>query len=101
MAMGAVPITSRYASSVLPELTSKFDLGPPGRPGAIKSDPSWLNEWTQAVIHAVGMDLTKHRWVGGIRRMECVLNVAPDAHTHTSPGLPCCTRACSRLPSHM
>ena len=59
--MGAVPITSRYASSVLPELTSKFDLGPPGRPGAIKSDPSWLNEWTQAVIHAVGMDLTKHR----------------------------------------
>lgn len=59
--MGAVPITSRYADSVLPELTSRFDLGPPGRPGTIKTDPSWLSEWTQAVIQAAGMDLTGHR----------------------------------------
>lgn len=28
MAMGAIPITSRFANSTLPELTSEWDMGP-------------------------------------------------------------------------
>ena len=28
MALGAIPVTSRYAGSVVPELTNRFDLGP-------------------------------------------------------------------------
>lgn len=28
MAMGAIPITSRYPKSTLPELTSEWDMGP-------------------------------------------------------------------------
>lgn len=37
MAMGAVPITSRFADSTLPELAGRFDLGP--RPLVLGEDP--------------------------------------------------------------
>ena len=53
MAMGAIPITSRYEGSVLPELTDRFDLGPPARRGRIDGDDDWLVEWAGAVIAAV------------------------------------------------
>ena len=51
-ALGAIPITSRYANSTLPELTLDWDLGPaPARSDVtIDSDPSMLYEWTKAVI---------------------------------------------------
>lgn len=56
MANGAIPVTSRYRLSVLPELTSRWDLGPPARPtGKISQDAAWLQEWADAVVDAVHM----------------------------------------------
>ena len=61
-ALGSVPVTSRYQESTLPELTGRFDLGPPERPGEIADDPKWLQEWTEAVIRAATMPgIEEHR----------------------------------------
>ena len=51
-AMGAVPVTSRYAASTLPALAGRFDLGPPGRAGRISADPAWQREWAESVVAA-------------------------------------------------
>ena len=51
-AMGAVPVTSRYRKSTLPELTGQFDLGPPERDGEINRDPAWQREWADAAVAA-------------------------------------------------
>ncbi|CEG38532.1 tpr repeat protein (modular protein) [Plasmopara halstedii] len=70
MANGAIPLTSRYPLSALPETVNDFDLGP--RPlqrktiGTLRStivrqnltllvddDPEWLELWIQNVIKAV------------------------------------------------
>jgi len=56
MAMGAIPITSRYPISALPETCGAFDLGPAAREGMISASPEWLAEWTAAVIEAAGGD---------------------------------------------
>ena len=56
-AMGAVPVTSRYEDSTLPELTGQFDLGPRGRPGQISQDAAWLHEWEDAVVDAAEKDM--------------------------------------------
>ncbi|GBG28190.1 UDP-N-acetylglucosamine--peptide N-acetylglucosaminyltransferase 110 kDa subunit [Hondaea fermentalgiana] len=58
MAMGSIPITSRFENSALPDLTGKWDLGPPARPpGApsIDKDPSFLQEFGLAVIAAANL----------------------------------------------
>lgn len=63
MAMGAIPITSKYANSVVPELSGRFDLGPktPRRaPTTVSttinaSDPSdeaWMSDFAQSAIEA-------------------------------------------------
>ncbi len=62
MAMGAIPITSRHPDSVLPELTSRFDLGPPARVGLIKNDGAWLQEWADAVVSAAHADHSELRY---------------------------------------
>lgn len=75
-ALGAIPITSRYPDSALPELTDPFDLGPQPPPrrlvrpasatggdesldteagaefATIASDPEWLLQWRDAVVEA-------------------------------------------------
>ena len=58
-AMGCIPITSRFQDSGVPE-TTQFDLGPPGRPGAIQDDPQWIDEWVEAVIAAAKKDPAEH-----------------------------------------
>lgn len=63
MAMGAIPVTSRFKGSIVAELTEQFDLGPPAREGLIKHDPSWLQAWTVAVITAARSDVSGHRCV--------------------------------------
>uniref|UniRef100_A0A7S3JQD7 O-GlcNAc transferase C-terminal domain-containing protein n=1 Tax=Aureoumbra lagunensis TaxID=44058 RepID=A0A7S3JQD7_9STRA len=65
MAMGALPITSRYAYSVVPELTVHFDLGP-SEPRTVQSDVSitlgprpdsdWLYAFAEAAISAARID---------------------------------------------
>ena len=50
--MGAVPVTSRYRKSTLPELTGRFDLGPPGRDGEIAKDAGWQREWADSAVAA-------------------------------------------------
>ena len=61
MAMGCVPVTSRFDLSVLPELTEGFDLGPPATPARagkrIMDDPAWLAEWAESVVRASVRDL--------------------------------------------
>lgn len=51
-ALGAVPITSRYEKSTLPELTGRWDLGPPSSPGEIRNDPDRLVAYAHAVVRA-------------------------------------------------
>lgn len=62
MAMGAIPITSRYQDSVVPELTGDFDLGPIVSRNASSEvsitvdhpdyDHDWMAEFADAVIKA-------------------------------------------------
>ena len=71
MAMGAVPVTSRFADSTLPELTGDFDLGPsrplPENVDSEIGDASfgWAAEWLEAVVAASRRDerggLAEHR----------------------------------------
>ena len=67
MAMGAIPITSRFKESTLPELTGPYDLGP--RPldpmEEISATGSWVAEWVDAIESASRSDtrgdLASHR----------------------------------------
>jgi len=70
MAMGAIPITSRFPGSTLPELTLQWDLGP--QPYEASSDrghhqdfDTWAMEWVQAAVNASRFDqrgeLANHR----------------------------------------
>jgi hypothetical protein len=53
MAMGAVPITSRFADSTLPELTTVWDLGPQQPLALDLADPGgWAQEWAAAAVAA-------------------------------------------------
>ena len=61
MAMGAIPITSRYPVSALPETCGAFDLGPVAREGMISESPEWLAEWTAAVIESADGDHSRLR----------------------------------------
>jgi len=56
-AMGAIPITSRYRQSTLPELTGPYDLGPRQLQGrSITDDPAWVELWVEAVVEASNND---------------------------------------------
>lgn len=65
MSCGAIPLTSRYSTSVLPFLTAGFDLGPVNAliPGMNYTE--WMErEWVPAVIEAAIIEkgeLSKHR----------------------------------------
>ena len=69
MAMGAIPITSRFPGSTLPELTLQWDLGPQPydeNPNHGQQDyDMWALEWVQAVVNASRFDqrgeLANHR----------------------------------------
>ena len=52
-AMGAIPITSRYEHSTLPELCGLWDLGPPAQRGRLSENKAWQRSWADAVIAAV------------------------------------------------
>jgi len=60
-AMGAIPITSRFRSSALPELTPPWDLGPrtprpgPGTPRHVQEQ--WLREYADHVVAAASGSL--------------------------------------------
>jgi len=54
-AMGAIPITSRYKDSGVPE-TTKYDLGPKARDGMIHENAKWRAAWTASVIKAAQRD---------------------------------------------
>ncbi|CAM9108296.1 unnamed protein product, partial [Scytosiphon promiscuus] len=60
MAMGAIPITSRFPNSTLPELTGEWDMGPrealAGDLTMPEKDKPWLESWARAVVHASKMD---------------------------------------------
>eukprot|EP00903_Cladosiphon_okamuranus_P006818 g6643.t4 len=60
MAMGAIPITSRYPTSTLPELTSEWDMGPlqalASHNAMAEQDIAWLESWAKAVVHASTTD---------------------------------------------
>jgi glycosyltransferase involved in cell wall biosynthesis len=72
-AMGAIPVTSRYARSTLPELTGAFDLGPPRALRATEGsfsaarggDGEWVAGWIDAVVDAAARnargELHEHR----------------------------------------
>ncbi|KAJ8598503.1 hypothetical protein CTAYLR_001371 [Chrysophaeum taylorii] len=69
MAMGAIPVTSRYADSVVPELTVHFDLGPTAPRTAPPeasitpadfSDPAWMADFADAAIAAARAGLKGH-----------------------------------------
>lgn len=49
MAMGSIPITSRFASSALPELTSEWDMGPHD---ALASYLRGVRRWAKACVHS-------------------------------------------------
>jgi protein O-GlcNAc transferase len=60
-AMGAVPITSKYDKSTLPDLTDPWDLGP-SQPllekdlVAAKPSAAWVDTWVEAVVTAATRD---------------------------------------------
>jgi len=54
-ALGAIPITSRFPESGVPE-TTKYDLGPEPVEGTIYDDPEWRGRWTASVIEAAAGD---------------------------------------------
>ena len=57
-AMGAVPVTSRFAGSTLPELCGEWDLGPrPINGSSYADDPGWAEEWAGAVVAAARREL--------------------------------------------
>jgi hypothetical protein len=63
-AMGAIPLTSRYASSTLPELCGKWDLGPRAINGSHENDPTWMDLYASSVVKAVtapAEQLAQHR----------------------------------------
>ena len=67
-AMGAIPITSRYEHSTLPELCGLWDLGPPAQNGSLSENEAWQLAWADSVITAVQLEdlpLDRHR-----RRMK-------------------------------
>ena len=53
MAMGAIPLTSRWENSTLPELVRGWDLGPPGQESL---DAEWVGRYVDAVVDAVGRE---------------------------------------------
>ena len=55
-AMGAIPITSRYATSTLPELCGEYDMGPRPLNGSLSNDPGWAAEWVDAVVTAASSE---------------------------------------------
>jgi len=64
MAMGSIPITSRYEKSALEELTTGWDLGPEPRGRVIGRDASYAAEFTTVVIGAMraqGGEMQRHR----------------------------------------
>lgn len=61
MAMGAIPITSRFDRSSLPEVCGKYDLGPELLPGDYDKTPENLQRWVDRVIEVNGQDLTDYR----------------------------------------
>lgn len=61
MAMGAIPVTSGYSKSSLPEVCGKYDLGLDPNPDKINKKPKMLRDWTNRVIELSGQDLSDHR----------------------------------------
>jgi glycosyltransferase involved in cell wall biosynthesis len=66
LAMGAIPITSRYVNSTLPELTKQWDLGPEGHKDGttIATNKVWFDQWVGSVVRAATQDpvaLAEHR----------------------------------------
>ncbi|KAI9995901.1 hypothetical protein PInf_012974 [Phytophthora infestans] len=54
MTNGAIPITSRFSVSALPETVDDFDLGPRAlQQRNIDDDPEWLELWIQSIVDAV------------------------------------------------
>ncbi|KAG1691586.1 hypothetical protein DVH05_026881 [Phytophthora capsici] len=54
MANGAIPITTRFPASALPETTEVFDLGPEAlQQSSIGDDSEWLERWIQSIVEAV------------------------------------------------
>eukprot|EP00736_Rhodelphis_marinus_P006544 Rmarinus@m.4246 len=49
-AMGAIPITSRYPRSALPDTAGKFDLGPDPMQGEFKENADWIQAWVDRVV---------------------------------------------------
>jgi|GEM_PF-262029 len=55
LAMGAIPITSRYENSSIPDLTGEWDLGPSARNTLMSNDLQFQQEYADAVVHAMKM----------------------------------------------
>ncbi|ETI50642.1 hypothetical protein F443_05800 [Phytophthora nicotianae P1569] len=54
MANGAIPITSRFPVSALPETVNDYDLGPRAlQQRTVDDDPEWLELWIQSIVDAV------------------------------------------------
>ncbi|KAL4114687.1 hypothetical protein PRIC2_014143 [Phytophthora ramorum] len=54
MANGAVPITSRFPASALPETVGEYDLGPRAlQQNSVEDDPEWLELWIRSIVDAV------------------------------------------------
>jgi hypothetical protein len=68
-ALGAIPITSRYLNSALPETAGIFDMGPPARPGLISEDAEWQSEFVDAVVRAVKAPRRE------MDRVRCVIDI--------------------------
>jgi len=61
MCMGAIPITSKFATSTLPELTQVYDLGPRPLVGGYGQDPLWKQLWIEHVIEVALQDIEERR----------------------------------------
>ncbi len=74
MVQGAIPITSRFLHSTLPELTEPWDLGPTVpiphtvRPGTLPP-LEWIYTWADAVVSAAEKN-TQEKYCGSTHNKE-------------------------------
>ena len=71
LAMGTIPITSRYVNSTLPELTKQWDLGPEGHTGKKRQGIVWRVLAGRAGVGRVWIDGVICSFISGKSLLMC------------------------------
>ena len=67
MSAGAIPITSRFQNSTLPELTQRFDLGPDTPLSVGGAEAAWRELYVAKVVDSVAQSLSGSESISHLR----------------------------------